>query len=60
MTKVEDEDAAVRVWEELDKFPKDEYGLPEIDEAQYPTEYKEVAIVRTLVKQERSHGQWKK
>ena len=35
-------------------------GLPIIDKAKDPETAKEVEIVRTLVKQERSHGQWKK
>lgn len=35
-------------------------GLPVIDKQKDPQTAKEVEIVRALVKQERSHGQWKK
>ena len=35
-------------------------GLPIIDKAKDPETAKEVEIVRALVLQERSHGQWKK
>ena len=42
-------------WDQLDDM-----GLPIIDKDKDPETWKEVEIVRTLVKQERSHGQWKK
>lgn len=42
-------------WDQLDDM-----GLPVIDKAKDPQTAKEVEIVRTLIKQERSHGQWKK
>jgi len=35
-------------------------GLPIIDKAKDPETAKEVEIVRSLVHQEKSHGQWKK
>jgi len=35
-------------------------GLPVIDKQKDPKTAKEVEVVRALVKQERSHGQWKK
>ena len=35
-------------------------GLPIVDKEKDPQLSKEVEIVRTLIKQERSHGQWKK
>lgn len=35
-------------------------GLPVIDKQKDPKTAKEVEVVRGLVKQERSHGQWKK
>lgn len=38
----------------------DELGLPVIDKEKDPQTAKEVAIVRKLIIQERSHGQWKK
>jgi len=47
--------AAAPKWDQLD-----EMGLPIIDKAKDPQTAKEVEIVRNLVKQERSHGQWKK
>lgn len=42
-------------WDQLDDM-----GLPIIDKDKDPETAKEVEIVRNLVKQERSHGQWKK
>ena len=39
---------------------KDEYGLPIVSQDEDPELWKEANIVRTLIKQERSHGQWKK
>lgn len=56
-TEIENEKSEVVApqWDQLD-----EMGLPVIDKAKDPKTAKEVEIVRTLVKQERSHGQWKK
>jgi hypothetical protein len=42
-------------WEQLD-----ETGLPIIDKEKDPETWKEVEYVRKLIKQERSHGVWKK
>lgn len=39
---------------------KDEWGLPIVSQDEDPQLWKETNIVRTLIKQERSHGQWKK
>ena len=38
----------------------DEMGLPVIDKIRDPKTASEVEIVRKLIIQERSHGQWKK
>lgn len=55
MIEVQEEEVAAHKWDNLDDL-----GLPIIDKNQDPQTYAEVEIVRTLVKQERSHGQWKK
>lgn len=53
--EVKEEDVAAKKWEHVDDM-----GLPIVDKEKDPLTHKEVEIVRTLIKQERSHGQWKK
>jgi hypothetical protein len=41
-------------------YEYDDMGLPKVDAKEDAEFHKEVELVRKLVKQERSHGQWKK
>lgn len=47
----EKKDATASKWEQLDDL-----GLPIVDKDKDPETYKEVEIVRGLIKQERTHG----